>query len=168
MKQCVGEKTYNCENCPALFNREDHLKVHINKKSCSIQCNLCDKTLKSAGFMERHIASVHRVQMNVVKTVEGHIGLFQSNELQKDLHCTRCDFVAISASKLKRHMIKHNPKPIKVEEKCPKCDMTFKYKSDLNRHILTSHRNYVKGNSRANQYRKMKKLDVAKTHLFET
>ena len=40
MKQCFGEKTYNCENCPALFNREDHLKVHVNKRSSSIQCNL--------------------------------------------------------------------------------------------------------------------------------
>ena len=40
MKQCIGEKTYNCENCPALFKREDHLKVHVNKRSCSIQCNL--------------------------------------------------------------------------------------------------------------------------------
>ena len=108
--------------------------------------------------MERHIASVCRVQMDAVKTVEGHIGPFQWNELQKDLHCTRCDFVAVSASKLKRHMMKHNLKPIKVEEKCPKCDMTFKYKSDLNRHILTSHCSYVKGNSRANHYSKMKKL----------
>jgi len=64
-------------------------------------------------------------------------------------------------------MITHNPKPVKVEKKCPKCDLTFKYTSYYNRHIQTSHRDYVKGNSRANQYRKMKKLNVAKAHEFE-
>ena len=47
------------------------------------------------------------------------------------------------------------------------CDMTFMFKSDLMRHIPTSHRDYVKGNSRTNQYRKMKKLNVAKAHEFE-
>ena len=77
-----------------------------------------------------------------------HIGLFPSNELRNDLHSTHCDFVAPKSSKLKRHMIKHNPKPPKAEEKCPKCDMTFKYKSDLGRHIPTSHCGLVKGNSR--------------------
>ena len=58
-----------------------------------------------------------RVQMDIVKTAEGHIGLFPSTELQKDLHCTLCDFIATKASKLKRHMISHNPKPVKVEKK---------------------------------------------------
>ena len=61
-----------------------NLKAHITSKSCDeIQCNLCDKTLKSAGYLEKHISSVHRVQMKVVKTIEGHIGLFPSTELQK-------------------------------------------------------------------------------------
>ena len=44
--------------------------------------------------------------------------------------------------------------------------MTFKYTSYYNRHIQTSHRDYVKGNSRSNQYRKMKKLNIAKAHEF--
>ena len=78
MKKCIGEMAFKCENCPALFKREDHLKVHVNKKRCSIQCNICDKNLKSAGRLDKHIESVHRVQMQVVKTIEGHIGLFQS------------------------------------------------------------------------------------------
>ena len=108
-------------------------------------------TQLSALVKRRHSnVKTHRVQMNLVKTAEGHIGFFPSNELRNDLHCTHCDFLAISSSKLKRHMLKHNPKPPKAEEKCPKCDMTFKYKSDLERHIPTSHRDYVKGNSRSN------------------
>ena len=74
-----------------------------------------------------------------MKTSEGQIGLFPSNELQKDLHCSFCDFIASIASKLKRHMVKHNPKPAKVEEKFTKCDMTFMFKSDLIRHIINSH-----------------------------
>ena len=58
-------------------------------------------------------------------------------------------------------------KPEKEEEKCPKCDLTFKYKSDLNRHIQTPHRTAPKGNSRSNQYRKLKKMDVAKAQIFK-
>ena len=165
--KCIGENSFKCENCPAVFTTEGSLKVHVTNKSCPIKCNLCDKTLKNAGYLDRHMASVHSVQMQVVKTSEGHIGLFQSAEVQNNLHCTLCDFIATKASRLKRHMITHNPKPVKVEKKCPKCDLTFKYTSDYNRHILTSHRDYVKGNSRANQYRKMKKLNVAKAHEFE-
>lgn len=167
--KCVGEKkAFKCENCPATFNKADNLKVHMANKRCSVQCNLCEKTLQSEFYLEKHISSTHRVQMNLVKTAEGHIGFFPSNELRNDLHCTHCDFLAISSSKLKRHMLKHNPKPPKAEEKCPKCDMTFKYKSDLERHIPTSHRDYVKGNSRSNQYRKMKKFDVPKARQFGT
>ena len=152
MTKCVSDKKeFKCENCPAVFNTAGNLKAHITNKSCEIQCNLCDKTLTSAGYLDKHIASVHKVQMEVVKTTEGHIGLFQSTELQKDLHCNLCDFKATCAAKLKRHMIK----PAKVKEKCPKCDLTFMFRSDLNRHVLTPHRDYVKGNSRSNQYRKI-------------
>ena len=161
MRKCIGEKAFKCENCCALFNIKDNLKVHVTKQSCPIKCNLCDKQLKSAGFMNKHIASVHRVQTEVVKTTEGHIGLFQTTQFRKDLHCTLCDFIATKASKLKRHMIKHNPKPAKVEEKCPKCDLTFKYKSEFNRHIQTPHCDRMKGNSRSSHYRHLKKIKVA-------
>ena len=159
LAKCVGEKkAIKCENCPALFNRTENMKVHMTNKRCEIKCNFCDKRLKSAAFLNKHIANVHRVKMEVVKTTEGHIGLFTSTELRKDLNCYLCDFIATKPSKLKRHMIKHNPKPPKVEEKCPKCEMTFKYKSNLKRHIPTSHGNFVKGNSRATLYRRLKKL----------
>ena len=91
-------------------------------------------------FEKAHLIYTHRVQTEVVKTREGHIGLFPSTELRKDLHCSFCDFIASIASKLKRHMVKHNPKPAKVEEKFTMCDMTFMFKSDLTRHIINSHR----------------------------
>ena len=157
--KCVGDKkAIKCESCPAAFNTLASLKVHKTNKRCEIQCSICDKTLKSAFFLEKHISSVHTVEMQVVKTIEGHVGIFTSTVFRKDLHCTLCDFIATKSSKLKRHMIKHNPKPAKLEEKCPKCDMTFKYKSVLNRHIPTSHHDFGKGKSRSSQYRKLKKL----------
>ena len=93
MAKCVSEE-FKCENCRAVFNRADGLKRHVDKNRCEIQCNLFDKTLKSTEYLEKHNESTHRVQMNVVKTKEGHIGLFQSTELQNNLKCTRCDFVA--------------------------------------------------------------------------
>ena len=55
-------------------------------------------------------------------------------------------------------MSTHNPKPAKVEQKCPKCEKTFKYKSELNKHIPTSHRDFAKTNSRANLYKRKKKI----------
>ena len=126
MIKCVGEnKAFECENCASAFNKADALKAHMSHKSCAVQCNLCDKKCKSAFYLEKHISSTHRLQMNVVKTAEGHIGLFPSTDARKDLNCTLCDFVATKPSKLTRHMINHNPKPAKVEEKSPKCDMTF-------------------------------------------
>ena len=106
-----------CENCHTVFNTAGNLNVHMANKSFEIQCNLCDKTLKSAGYLEKHISS-NRVQTRVVKTSEGHKGLFPSTELRNDLHCSLCDFIAPKASKVKRHMVKHNPKPAKVEERC--------------------------------------------------
>ena len=57
-------------------------------------------------FEKAHLIYTHRVQTEVVKTSEGHIGLFPSTELRKDLHCSFCDFIASIASKLKRHMVK--------------------------------------------------------------
>ena len=74
MTKCVGDKkAIKCENCPAVFNTAGNLKVHMNNKSCEIQCNLCDKTLKSAGFSERHFSSAHIAKIEVVKTIEGSI-----------------------------------------------------------------------------------------------
>ena len=35
-------------------------------------------------------------------------------------------------------MIKHDPKPVKVEEKCPKCDKTFKRQSYTTSDALVS------------------------------
>ena len=53
MIKCVGEKkAFKCENCPATFNKADNLKVHMTNKRCSVQCNLCDKTLKSEFYLE--------------------------------------------------------------------------------------------------------------------
>ena len=134
-EKCGEFGEFKCKNCHVVFTRKHHLKEHIDKNRCEIQCNICDKTLKSAEFLEKHIQTTHRVQINVVKTKEGHIGRFQSTELQHSLNCTQCDFVAAHPSKLKRHMIKHDPKPVKVEEKCPKCDKTFKRQSHLKRQI---------------------------------
>ena len=169
MKKCVSrERDFKCENCPAVFKREDMLKLHVVKKRCQVRCNFCDKTCKSSYYLEKHISQTHRVQMNVVKTSEGHMGLFPTTEVRKDLKCTRCDFVATHPSKLSRHMITHDPKAIKEEEKCPKCEKTFKFKSHLDRHIPTSHRDHAKGNSRSNQYKKMKKFDVPKSQQFRT
>ena len=68
MKKCVSEeRDFKCENCPAVFNTEWNLKVHVTNKSCPVKCNRCDKTLKNAGYLDRHMASVHSVQMQVVK-----------------------------------------------------------------------------------------------------
>ena len=145
--KCLDE-TYKCEKCAKVYKRKDKLKIHIENENCAISCDRCGKDFKTAGLMEKHVRSTHQIQANVVRTSEGHMGLFQPTQAPVNLNYTLCDFAATKSSKLKRHMITHNPKPAKEEEKCPKCDLTFKYRSDLNRHIQTPHRSFVKGNSR--------------------
>ena len=66
--KCIGEKSFKCENCSAVFNTEGNLKVHVTSKSCPVQCNHCDKTLKNAGYLDRHIALVHSVQVLKLST----------------------------------------------------------------------------------------------------
>ena len=154
--KCFAEKSFKCEKCDKVFNRKHNLKCHIEMKRCEMTCNHCGKTLKSSAFLDKHMASQHQAQISLVKTSEGHIGLFQSDS--NDLKCTSCEFVAVARSKLKRHMKTHNPKIAKAVHKCTKCDSTFKYKSGLARHIVTPHRTIYRGTSRASYYRRMKKL----------
>ena len=61
----------------------------------------------------------------------------------------------------------HNPKPAKVVHKCPKCDSTFKDSSHLSRHLATPHRDFMKGNSRAQQYRRVKNMNIPKANNLE-
>ena len=154
--KCFAEKSFKCEKCDKVFNRKHNLKCHIEMKRCEMTCNHCGKTLKSSAFLDKHMASQHQAQTSLVKTSEGHIGLFQTDS--NDLNCTSCEFIAVARSKLKRHMKTHNPKPAKAVYKCTKCDSTFKYKSGLTRHIVTPHRTIYRGTSRASYYRRMKKL----------
>ena len=105
------EETYKCEKCAKVYKRKDKLKIHIENENCSISCDRCGKHFKTAGYMENHMRSTHQIQVNAVKTSEGHVGLFQPTEAPLDLNCTICGYAATKGSKLKRHMITHNPKP---------------------------------------------------------
>ena len=62
MTKCVSDE-FKCENCPAVFNRADAFKVHVDKNRCEIHVNLCDKTLKNTEYLEKHIVSAHSVQL---------------------------------------------------------------------------------------------------------
>ena len=33
LTKCIGEKSFKCENCPAVFNTEGNFKVHVTNKS---------------------------------------------------------------------------------------------------------------------------------------
>ena len=64
MTKCIGvKKAIKCENWPTVFNTAVNLKVNMTNKSCEIQCNLCDKTLNSACYLEKHISSTHRQKL---------------------------------------------------------------------------------------------------------
>ena len=62
-EKCGEFGEFKCKNCHVVFTRKHHLKEHIDKNRCEIQCNICDKTLKSAELLEKHIQSTHRVQI---------------------------------------------------------------------------------------------------------
>ena len=56
--KCVGDKkAHKCERCPAVFTTAGNVKEHMDKNRCTIQCNICDKTLKSEAYLEK----THRV-----------------------------------------------------------------------------------------------------------
>ena len=165
ISKCVAENRFKCDKCDKAFNRKDNLKRHIEMKGCEITCNQCGKNLQSTARLDKHMASVHQDQINVVKTSDGHVGIFHSES--NDLKCTLCEFVAVDRWKLTRHMRSHNPKPAKVVHKCPKCDSTFKDSSHLSRHLATPHRDFMKGNSRAQQYRRVKNMNIPKANNLE-
>ena len=78
--KCVGDKkAHQCEKCPAVFNTAENLKEHVDKNRCTIQCNLCDKTLKSEAYLEKHIESTHKFSCKkVVVTLVTFICFFSS------------------------------------------------------------------------------------------
>ena len=119
--KCVGDKNeFKCENCPAVFSTAGNLKAHITNKSS----NAISVIKRWKHYLEKDISSVHIVKMEVVKTIDGHLGLFPSTELQKDLHCSLCDFKATCAARLRRHMIHHNPNHCH-HKRCTRCDDTL-------------------------------------------
>ena len=141
--KCVGDKNeFKCENCPAVFSTAGNLKAHITNKSS----NAISVIKGWKHYLEKHISSVHIVQMEVVKTIDGHLGLFPSTDSKKI-----CSAVFVTS---KQHVLRNWrdtwQNTIQNQLRCPKCDMTFMFKSDLNRHIVTHPRDYVKGNSRLN------------------
>ena len=46
-----------------------------------------------------NVRSTHQIQVNVVKTSEGHMGLFQTSQAPVDLNCPLCGFAATNPSK---------------------------------------------------------------------
>ena len=44
--KCIGggEKSFKCDNCPAVFKTEGNLRVQVTNKSCPLKCNQCDKS----------------------------------------------------------------------------------------------------------------------------
>ena len=93
--KCVAENRFKCDKCNKAFNRKEH---HIKMMRCEITCSQCGENLQLGARLDWHVASVHKAQINIVKTSDGHVGLFHSES--NDLKCTLCEFVAVDKWKL--------------------------------------------------------------------
>ena len=113
---------YKCPMCDRGFKYKaifkTHKKTHKEFRALqpdkSVQCTICEATLKSEKSFKDHM--------------DNHAGVFK-------FPCTKCDKVFTSKSRLYNHHMVHKD----VNYQCDLCGASFKQKSYLKRHIANKH-----------------------------
>lgn len=117
-KEKQNAKSFKCTKCNFETNYKNGLKIHEKKKHTSVEmvnfprsCNICDKELRNAAEMKKHIKSHSYKEANYKCddcefigasdfTMEVHLGKCDSEKYE----CGLCDFEATSIDNLEIHL----------------------------------------------------------------
>ena len=59
MKISTQNNLFACDECGKTYSDKGDLKKHKTSHAGPVQCDLCDKTVKSTFRLSRHISSMH-------------------------------------------------------------------------------------------------------------
>ena len=99
------------------MNQNDDSIANVNIRH---KCESCGKSFSQAGYLKKHINSVH----------EGH----------KDYKCETCGKSITTLRNLKKHI--HSVHEGHRDYKCESCDRSFFQAGDLKKHIRTVHKGH--------------------------
>ncbi|XP_049585009.1 zinc finger protein 142 [Syngnathus scovelli] len=128
---CIADKaehthdTYICHNCPRRFKMRSHLEEHLrlHDPDPGLQCPTCLRF-----FTSRSKLRLHRLREAGTKT---H-------------HCHLCDYSAVEANAIRRHLVAVHADEIEDDPKrhryaCPACGQSFGKSQTLKAHMKTNH-----------------------------
>ncbi|XP_046399764.1 uncharacterized protein LOC124166299 isoform X2 [Ischnura elegans] len=147
-------KTWNCEECPAMFANSIQLQNHVLSQhpvkrtfvKKEHKCNICGKVFSRSSRLNQHMSTYHLTAPVAPITCQLCGKYFASIEqlnmhkkeheiapprgINSDLSCSVCRRVFSKRSRLKRHMILHESQSFP----CSQCPKTF-----ISEELLTEH-----------------------------
>ncbi|CAG9763093.1 unnamed protein product [Ceutorhynchus assimilis] len=111
-------ETFQCPNCPKVFDRNYKLKTHliVHNSSKPFVCLQCNSTFKTNSALRRHIRELH--------------------EQTRKYTCTECDKVFNSKTNYVIHQKRHL---FEFKVRCEHCNEGFVTHSEYRRHLDAKH-----------------------------
>ena len=146
------KKTFKCEVCYKVFNRNDKLRQHVRQVHGGVRyfCDQCTASYTQKHNLIKHKESKHAnpstssvgtgssVLCNIcgqhVDNLNRHVA--EAHEDMKNHICPRCPSGFTSKDKMERHLLEVHLKPKKL---CIDCGKTFVRDAYLRRHIWDVH-----------------------------
>ena len=103
-----------CDHCQRTFTAMGSLRSHVSIHFVGPRhkCNLCNKTFRTAIYLENHNKQVHTKELRFI--------------------CERCGYRGLTEKNLKRHMLVHSRDKL---FHCEKCGVRFRWPDNLRVHI---------------------------------
>ena len=144
-------KKFPCQFCQKAFNRQAHLKRHINtvhEKQRNLNCDFCNSEFTNFDDLKSHVTNSHEDKIHLFETKE----LFENSKMEeisdqknhegqekvKKFHCDLCQKAFVRQDHLRRHIscVHKGEKDFS----CEFCEKSFARKDYLQQHINTIHK----------------------------